>query len=81
MLWLLTPNQSAHKLIDSSFRPVFYVHVEESASWRLAHLLTSQFRVECNQVERIDIWQAKSLSVLEVAVCNPLCFRPVVNLV
>ncbi len=80
-LWLLTASQNVHKLIDSSFRPAFYVYAQESATQQLAHLLASRFRVECNQVERADIWQAKSLQVLEVAVCNPQCFRPAVNFV
>lgn len=80
-LWLLTQNQSTHKLIDPSFRPAFYVYAAEPTSQQLAHLLTSRFRVECNNVERVDIWQAKSLHVLEVTVCDPLCFRPAVYLV
>jgi DNA polymerase elongation subunit (family B) len=80
-LWLLTPNQSAHRLIDPSFHPAFYVYAEEPASRRLADLLTSQFRVSCRQAERIDIWRAKSLPVLEVTVCDPVCFRRVVSFV
>lgn len=80
-LWLLTPNQTAHKLIDASFRPAFYVHAQEPTLLQLAHLLTSQFRVECNRVERVDIWQGKSIRVLEVSVCDPLCFRAAAGVV
>ncbi|MFZ0211087.1 MAG: DNA polymerase domain-containing protein [Candidatus Acidiferrales bacterium] len=80
-LWLLTPNQTTHRLIDSSFHPAFYVCAEESISQPLAHLLTSQFRLECHSVERVDIWQAKEIPVLEIAVHNPLCFRPAVGVV
>lgn len=74
-LWLLTQNQTTHKLIDSTFRPAFYVYAQESALRQLAHLLTSRFRVECNQVERMDIWQNEPIQTLEVSVCDPTLFR------
>ncbi|MGH9759099.1 MAG: DNA polymerase domain-containing protein [Candidatus Acidiferrales bacterium] len=80
-LWLLTPNQTRHKLIDSSFQPAFYVYTDEAALQRLAHLLTVRFRVRCRLTERMDIWQAKLLRVLEVAVCDPLCLHPAVRFV
>ncbi|MGH9724128.1 MAG: DNA polymerase domain-containing protein, partial [Candidatus Acidiferrales bacterium] len=80
-LWLLTPNQTRHKLIDSSFQPAFYVYTNEAALQRLAHLLATRFRVHCRLAERMDIWQAKLLRVLEVAVCDPLCFHPAVRFV
>ena len=81
VLWLLTSNQTTHKLIDSSFHPAFYVSIEEPASQHLVHLLTSQFRLECHPVERIDIWRAKPIPVLEIAVHNPLCFRSAIGVV
>ncbi len=78
-LWLLTPDQTAHKLIDSSFRPAFYVHAPPSALRRLADLLAARFRVTCRAIERTDIWSAQPLPVLEVAVHDPLCFHPAVR--
>ncbi|HEV2297193.1 MAG TPA: DNA polymerase domain-containing protein [Candidatus Acidoferrales bacterium] len=81
VLWLLTPNQTRHKLIDVSFQPAFYVHTQERALEQLAHLVTARFRAHCRLAERRDIWQAKPLRVLEVTVCDPLCFRPAVHFV
>lgn len=81
VLWLLTPNQTRHKLIDVSFQPAFYVHTQEHALEQLAPLVAARFRVHCRLVERKDIWQANPLRVLEVAVCDPLCFRPAVYFV
>jgi len=80
-LWLLTPNQSAHKLTDDSFRPAFYVHAQEPALQRIAQLLPRKFRVDCRQVERRDVWQAKPIRTLEVAVHNPMLLRSVVYFV
>ena len=80
-LWLLAPNQTTHKLIDASFQPAFYVHAQEAALQRLAHLVVERFCVRCRFTERVDIWQAKPLRVLAVVVCDPLCFRPAVHFV
>lgn len=74
-LWLLTRNQSTHKLTDTFFRPSFYVHAPEPSLQITAHLLAERFRVECRQVERVDIWQAKPIRTLEVSVCDPTLFR------
>ncbi len=74
-LWLLTPNQSTHKLTDTSFRPAFYVHGSEPSLQRTAHLLTGRFPVKCREVERVDIWQAKPIQTLEISVCEPTLFR------
>ncbi len=78
-LWLLAPDQSTHKLVDASFRPAFYAHAEEAAMRRLAHQIGSQFRANCRLTERRDLWQAKPLPVLEVAVHEPLCFPAAVR--
>ena len=80
VLWLLTPNQTTHKLIDA-FRPAFYVHAEKPMLQRLCELLPKQFQVDCCFVERTDIWQAKPLETLEIAVLDPMRFRAVVSLV
>ncbi len=80
-LWLLTPNQTAHKLTDASFRPAFHVHAPEPALQRLADLLTSRFQAECRGAERTDIWQARPLRTLEVAVRDPTRYRAAVSLV
>lgn len=78
-LWLLTPNQSTHKLIDPSFRPAFYVHAQPPALRRLADLLVARFRITCCATERMNIWSAQPLPVLEVTVHDPLCFHPAVQ--
>jgi len=80
-LWLLTPNQTTHKLTDASFRPSFYVHAAEPALQRIAHLLSKRFRVDSRQTERVDIWQARPIQTLEVAVHDPTLFRSVVHFV
>lgn len=80
-LWLLTRNQTTHKLIDGTFHPAFYVHEEEVALRRLEQLVAARFRGECRLVERQEIWQAEPLRVLEIALSNPLCFRPAVRFV
>jgi DNA polymerase elongation subunit (family B) len=81
VLWLLTPNQTAHRLIDSSFRPAFYVHANESALQQLAHSIPGRFRVDCHRAERTDIWQAKPILTLEIAVHDPTILRSVVHFV
>jgi DNA polymerase-2 len=80
-LWLLTPNQTRHKLIDPAFRPCFYVSNSEPQLRELALRLQKSFRVSCREVERTDIWQAKPIVVLEVALHDPLCFHPAVQFV
>jgi DNA polymerase elongation subunit (family B) len=80
-LWLLTPNQTTHKLTDASFRPSFYVHAGEPALQRLAHLLSERFRADCCRTERTDIWQGKQILTLEVAVRDPTNFRAAVYFV
>lgn len=78
-LWLLTPNQTTHKLTDDSFRPSFYVHADESALQQLAHIIPGRFRADCRRIERTDIWQAQPIRTLEIAVHNPMLFRSVVH--
>lgn len=80
-LWLLTPNQTIHKLIDSEFHPAFYVHASPGVLQGLAHQLIAQFRVDCLHTERLDIWQGSLIPVLKVSLHDPLCFLPAVNLV
>lgn len=80
-LWLLTLNQSTHKLTDTSFRPSFYIHAPESSLQRTAHLLAERFHVECRQVERMDIWQAEPIRTLEVSVYDPTLFRSATHFV
>jgi DNA polymerase elongation subunit (family B) len=74
-LWLLTRNQSTHKLTDTNFRPSFYVYAPEQSLQKTAHLLAQRFRVKCRQIERVDIWQAEPIRTLEVSVYNPTLFR------
>jgi DNA polymerase II len=80
-LWLLTPNQTAHKLIDASFRPAFHVYAQEPVLQKLAQLLASRFQAECRRAERTDIWQARPLGTLEVAVRDPTLYRSAVAFV
>jgi DNA polymerase elongation subunit (family B) len=77
VLWLLTPNQTTHKLIDA-FQPAFYVYAEKLVLQRLCDLLPKQFQVDCRFIERTDIWQAKPLPTLEIAVHDPMRFRSAV---
>ena len=80
-LWLLTRNQTTHRLIDASFRPAFYVSARPPALRQLGDLLAARFRVTCRTTERLDIWSGKPLAVLEAALHDPLCFHPAVRLV
>lgn len=78
-LWLLTPEQTRHKLTDTSFRPRFYVHTSEPRRNQLAQLLARRFRVACQVLERTDIWQGRALPVLEATVHNVTGFNAVVH--
>jgi DNA polymerase II len=80
-LWFLTANRTVQKVIDPSFRPAFYVHAQESALERLAHLVAARFQADCGRTERMDIWQAKPILTLEIAVHDPTLFRSVVNFI
>jgi len=80
-LWFLTANRTVQKVIDPSFCPAFYVHAQESALERLAHLVSARFQADCGRTERMDIWQAKPILTLEIAVRDPTLFRSVVNFI
>jgi len=80
-VWLLTANRTVQKVIDPSFRPAFYVHAQESALERLAHLVATRFQADCARTERMDIWQAKPILTLEITVHDPTLFRSVVNFI
>ena len=74
-LWLLTPNQTRHRLIDA-FSPAFYVARARTAtapawasSLRKARHVTSRF------TERINLWENRAMTVLEVSVQDPTQFR------
>src|SRR5579863_9964364 len=80
-LWFLTANRTVQKVIDPSFCPAFYVHAQESALERLAHLVSARFQADCGRTERMDIWQAKPILTLEIALRDPTLFRSVVNFI
>ncbi len=48
---------------------------------KLAQLLASRFHAECRRAKRTDIWQARPLGTLEVAVHDPTLYRSAVSFV
>jgi len=73
-LWLLTPQQTRHRLIDT-FTPAFYVHGAEAQLGRLAQALAAQAGVSSHFTERINLWENRAMTVLEVSVEDPTQFR------
>jgi DNA polymerase II len=73
-LWLLTGNQTRHRLIDA-FSPSFYVHGTELQLHRLEQALATQTGVTSRFTERTNLWENRAISVLKVSVQDPTQFR------
>ena len=74
-LWLITPNQTRHKLTDR-FTPAFYVAGSHNDLLKLKDVLTAHSRsVNSRLIERTDIWECNPVEVLEMNVNHPDEFR------
>ena len=81
IVWLIESSQKRHRLIDSSFRPCFYVQGPERQLARLAEALTARAAVSCALTERQNIWDRRMLRVLQVAAHHPTLFAPMTRFV
>jgi DNA polymerase-2 len=82
VVWLIEPSQQKRRrLIDSSFRPCFYVQGPEKQLARLAEALTVRAAVTCALTERQNIWDRRMLRVLQVAAHHPTLFAPLARFV
>ncbi len=82
IVWLIEPGQrKRRRLIDSSFRPCFYVQGPEGRLARLAETLPARAAVSCALTERQNIWDRRMLRVLRVAAHHPTLFAPLARLV
>jgi DNA polymerase-2 len=77
-LWLLTPNQTRHRLIDP-FSPAFYAHGPEPRLRQLKQALAHQTGVTSQFVERINLWENRAVPAVEVSVERPTQFRSWTN--
>jgi DNA polymerase-2 len=73
-LWLLTPNQTRHRLIDA-FSPAFYAHGSEQQLRRLAQALAKNAHVAARLTERTNLFENRPITVLEVSTPRPPEFR------
>ena len=74
-LWLLTPQQTRHRLIDA-FSPAFYAHGPEPQLQRLAQAIARRNRAPpAVFTERINLWENRAITVLEVSVKDPTQLR------
>ena len=74
-IWLQTPNQTTHRLIDS-FEPAFCVHGDAVQLQRLKEALSRRAPgVTTRHTERQDIWQARAIEVLEITVKQSTALR------
>ena len=73
-LWLLTPNQKRHRLIDA-FSPAFYVNGSKPRLCQLEQTLVKRAGVTTRLTERINLWENRAIQVLEVSVQDPTNFR------
>src|SRR5271169_1841221 len=73
-LWLLTQNQTRHRLIDA-FSAVFYVHGTEQRLHQLEQALAKQEGVTGRLTERINLWENRAITVLEVSTQYPTRLR------
>ena len=81
VLWLIESGQKRRRLIDSSFRPCFYVHGPERQRARLAEALQARAPVSCTLAERQNIWDRQPLRVLQVLAHHPTLFSPLARFV
>lgn len=74
-VWLQTPNQTTHRLIDS-FEPAFYVHGDAAQLQRIEEVLSRRAPgVTARHTERQDIWQAHPIEVLKITVKQSTALR------
>src|SRR5690348_13488348 len=83
-LWVI-PRGGGRKrlrLIDRSFAPAFYVHGSEAQLRRLAQTLARRAagRATCAFTERMNIWDGRPLSVLQVSVRHPTQYAALARL-
>jgi DNA polymerase elongation subunit (family B) len=73
-LWLITPNQTRHRLVDR-FAPAFYVWGPDAVLRRLRAAIARQpHALVCRSAERIDLWEPDAAGmrlVLEIEVAHP----------
>ena len=70
-LWLITPEQTRHLLIDR-FAPAFYVSGPEGVLRRLREAVARQpHALACRMTERMDLWERRAREVLEIEVAHP----------
>ena len=82
IVWLIEPGQpKRRRLIDSSFRPCFYVQGPERQLARLGETLTARAAVTCTLTERQNIWDRRMLRVLQVSAHHPTLFAPMTRFV
>jgi DNA polymerase II len=82
-LWVI-PEEGSRKrqrLIDRSFRPSFFAYGPRPRLACLAQALGQRAPVTCAFTERVDIWENRSLPVLEVAAHRPTHFAPLARFV
>ena len=80
-LWLIEPNRKHHRLIDGSFAPCFYVYGPEARLRDLGQQLASRWALACRLTEREELFDWRSLRVLEVRVRQPVAFPHAVRFV
>jgi DNA polymerase elongation subunit (family B) len=82
IVWLIEPGKpKRRRLIDSSFRPCFYVQGPERQLARLGETLTARAAVSCTLTERQNIWDRRMLRVLQVSAHHPTLFAPMTRFV
>src|ERR1700722_12759065 len=70
-LWLISPNQTRHRLIDH-FTPSFYVSGPDTVLHRLQGEAARQpHALVCRPTERMDLWEQRARPVLEIEVAHP----------
>ncbi len=80
-LWLIQPNRKRRRLIDPEFHPRFYVQGPEARLRRLAGMLAARARAACALTEKMNLWDRRSLRVLEVTVHRPTEFAALARFV
>jgi DNA polymerase-2 len=81
IVWLIEPSPKRRRLIDTSFRPCFYVQGPEKQLARLAEALPARAAVSCALTERQNIWDRRLLRVLRVSAHHPTLFAPLARFV
>lgn len=80
-LWVIEPNLTRHRLIDS-FSPAFYVHAPEAPLRHLKQVLEGRhWPLACQFTERVNLWDGNAWKVLQVSVHRPTIFASVCRFV